>query len=126
NCAERFAGRLEGRARTSARLVEEADDRLAAQRGHARHVAAEDFLHGIGRLHDGLEFRRCEVVYVEEVAAGPGARRFGHRGCRCWSQLFLCHTSPSLRMILTSSRPSVSSSRTWTLSCIAVGMFFPT
>ena len=58
-------------ARTRRGLVEQRDNGRAAQRGHARHVTRQDFLHRLGGLEHELDLVDAEVVEVEHVAALP-------------------------------------------------------
>ncbi len=118
--AQRLGRQLEGGAGAGARLVEQGDDSLATEGRHARHLAAEHLLHRVGRLHDDLDLGAREVVQIKDVTPLPGRLHLqGGDGAPGYGR-FLAHRSPStcrsasLRagMTTTSSRPSVSSSRT--------------
>ena len=81
--AEPLLGDLERRARARARLVEQVDDRLAAQRRHLLDRPLADLAHRLGGVEDEVDLVRREVGDAEQI---------------------LLHGS----RISTSSRPSIS------------------
>ena len=99
-----LGGGLEGDAGAGRVLVEEVDDRAAAQRRQLLHVAVGHR----GHLGGGVEDQGGRGG----VEVGRGAQVLDH------------FSSPPVS--LTSSRPSDSVSETRTLSDSAVGMFLPT
>jgi hypothetical protein len=123
--AKGLPGKLKGGAGAGAGLVEEGDDRLAAERGDAGHVAGRDLPHGVGRGQDRVDVIGGEVVEVKDVLAGPGGLVL-EGGRRAGGDLLFGHRSPSAGITSTSSRSSVSSRRTWTSWSSEVGMFLPT
>ena len=98
--AEPLLGDLERGPRPRARLVEQVDDRLAAQRRHLLDRPLADLAHRFGGVEHAVDLVGREVGDAEQV---------------------LLHPSTS-----TSSRPSISASRTCTLCDGEVGRFLPT
>ena len=98
--AQALLGNLERRARSGARLVEEIDDCLPAQGRHFLDRPLPDLAHRLGGVEQMVDLFPREIVDAEQILL------------HCW--------------ISTSSRPSISTNRTWTLSVDEVGMFFPT
>jgi len=77
--AEPLGRHIEGHASPRAGLQEKIDDRLAAQRGHFFHAAAQDFLEGGGRGMNLLDFGEAEFLDGEKMATGPGHVEFSGR-----------------------------------------------
>src|SRR4029078_11323881 len=92
---------FERSARPRARLVKQVDDCLAAQRRDFLDGPLADFPHRFGRVEHEVDLVPREIRNAEEV---------------------LFHTS----LTSTSSRPSISTRWTCTLSVADVGMFLPT
>ena len=98
--AEPLLGDLERGPRPRARLVEQVDDRLAAQRRHLLDRPLADLAHRLGGVEDAVDLVGRQVGDAEQVLLHPS--------------------------ISTSSRPSISVSRTCTLCDGEVGRFLPT
>ena len=77
--AQALGGDLERRARARAGLVEEADDRLAAQRRHLLDVALGDLLEGVGGVDQEEDLVARQSLEAQQVLVGE------------------CHLSPPLR-----------------------------
>src|SRR6184192_3479658 len=70
-----LSGDLERGAGPRARLVEEIDDGLAAERGHLLDVALRDLLEGRGRIEDARDLPRRDALQPEQV---PLRERHAH------------------------------------------------
>src|SRR5581483_1407837 len=109
-----------GDARARAVLVEQVDEHPAAQRLLHPGVLAPRRPDASGALDEFHQLVRRPVVQVEQVAAQGDAVAFEYLGhCAC----SFCSGAARSK---TASAPSVSRSRTRTLSPIAVGTFLPT
>src|SRR5439155_22147267 len=134
--AQHLAGELEGRSRPRRSLVEDGDNCGAAKRRHARNFSGEHLFHRVGRREHELNLVPREVVEVEDMTSTPDLRlprrregKFaacGRRGCGSRGRAGSGHRYSSLVTTATSSRPSVSASRTWISSARLVGTFLPT
>src|SRR5262249_43262086 len=107
--AQALFGELERDARPRARLEEEVDDRLSAERGHLLDRALADLLERFGGVEDESDLIGGGGVRAPEVLAD---RR--------------CHTSPFMRTTNTPSLPSSSCTMTSTRSPGATLIFLPT
>ena len=110
--AQALGRELERRARPRARLVKQVHDRPAAQRGDLLDLAPGDLVERFRAIEDPFDRRAVEVVDREQM--GPDS---GHAATR---------VGVAAGPIVTSSTPSISSTRTFTLWSWEVGMFLPT
>ena len=102
---ERLRGELEGAARARARFVEEVQDAAAAERRHLLDLALGDLGEALRAVQDPLDGRAVQVVDRQQM---PHA------------------IASSSSVMVTSSVPSSSWTRTLTRSLRAVGRFLPT
>src|SRR6185503_7669365 len=102
---------LERAARSSRRLDEEVDDRAAAQGRDLLDLALGDLDEGLRRIEDERDLFGCECFDTEKVRA---------------LQIHRAPPEDWRATITTESSPSVSRSRTSTISLREVGTFFPT
>src|SRR4029079_4207391 len=104
--AQPLLGHLERRPRPGARLEEEIDDGAASQRRDLLDGTRGDLLHRLRGVEDERDFLGLEVGDAEQVT-----RLQHYEASPCKS---------------TSSSPSISWRRTWTLCFGEVGRFLPT
>src|SRR5205085_9685018 len=105
---EPLGGELEGGACAGARLVEEVDDRPAAQGRDLLDVPLADLGEALRAVEDALDLGSGESLDSQQVLHDSTS------------------TLAAAGAIATSSRPSFSSRRTFTRSPGAVGRFLPT
>ena len=80
--AEPLGGHLERHAGAGARLEEEVDDRLAAQRGHLLHAALEDLLERRGGRVDLVDLGAAQFLDGDQVVGG--SRASAEVGAAAW------------------------------------------
>ncbi len=112
--AQPLGGELEARAGPGPGLVEEVDDGPAAQRGDLLDLPARDLGERLGAVEDPLDPGAIEVVDRDQMATDPA------------HAAFLWGVGVDAGVIVTSSTPSTSSTRTLTRWSCEVGMFLPT
>src|SRR4029079_1684865 len=116
--AEGLGGELEGGARAGGGLVEEVQHAPAAQRGHLLDLALADLGERLRAVQDALDARAVEVLDGEQVPHHAPAPAHAVRSGPA---------SASRRLVIvTSSIPSSSATRTFTRSLRCVGRFLPT
>src|SRR5207249_5781681 len=101
-----LSGDLERGAGPRARLVEEIDDGLAAERGHLLDVALRDLLEGAGRIEDARDLPRRDALQPEQV---PLRERHAH--------LLTLRSRPRPRRPTRRAGPAPARGARWGCSC---------